>query len=126
MANTINNSCVAKAFAGILVIAAAVGAMASIVRPINQQLETLQYDFRQHCMENNHPWGVTAEIATLREKFVEVETQFKGLDKTVATLDRRLQLELHLEVKALRVELEWIKMELKRQDNSGGKIRRCQ
>ena len=120
MAENRNSLGAAKAFGVLLTVAVMIGAMAAIVRPMQQQLSTLEYDLRQHCAENNHPWGVTAEIATLREKFVEVETQFKGLDRTVATLDRRLQIELRLEIKTLKEQLRWIEKELDRQDNEGG------
>lgn len=75
-----------KAFGVIATLAVLISGMAAIVRPIQQQMEGLQAlivgvntELRSHSKENNHPWGVLAEIATLRQRFVEVETQFRGL-----------------------------------------------
>lgn len=82
MANT-NNSRV-KTFGAILTMVVLL--IAAIIRPIRQRNDDLQrqiYDLKMelkdHAQLNNHPWGVVGEIAELREKFTEVETQFDGL-----------------------------------------------
>lgn len=74
-----------KALGAVLTILAVITGIAAIVRPMQQrndnlekQIDSLKNDLRDHAKLNNHPWGVVAEIAEMREKFTEVETQFKG------------------------------------------------
>lgn len=78
-----------KAFAGVLIIIAMIGATAAIVKPIQQQIEAVSERISQHISQNNHPWGVIAEIAEIKQKFIEVETQFNGLRNVIQTEDIR-------------------------------------
>lgn len=77
-------------------IAAIVGVGLAIVNPINQQVQALQKNIermeshskeilKEHIM-SGHPTG-TAERAQLREKFSEVETQFRAAREYFQTLN---------------------------------------
>lgn len=45
------------------------------------QNRDLRGELRRHAEENNHPWGVMAEIAKVGVQFTEVETQFAEAEK---------------------------------------------
>ncbi len=78
-----------KTFSGILVIVAVIAATAAIVRPIQQQIESVSIQLRNHTNQNNHPWGVIAEIAEIRQRFIEVETQFRGMRDVIEARHNR-------------------------------------
>lgn len=84
--DTIRNNSSAKAFGGVLAIVAIIAGLYAMVEPMGQRIDfqtehlhTMQRNLETHAAENNHPWGVVAEIAKVQEKFVEVETQFRGM-----------------------------------------------
>jgi len=85
---TSNRTGAATAISVILAIVAITGGMAAIVRPLQQQIQDLHIQLREHRAENNHPWGVVAEVAELRQKFAEVETQFDNLDERTGTIQQ--------------------------------------
>lgn len=74
-----------KTFVSISIIVAMVGITAAIVRPIQQQIEAVSDRLHDHTSQNNHPWGAIAEIAEIKQKFVEIETQFDGMREVIDT-----------------------------------------
>lgn len=85
MGDQSNNATAMRVLTVLTAILALVGGMAAIVRPLHlqiasqdKQIADLKSDLITHIKENDHPWGVVAQIATLQEKFTEVETQFQA------------------------------------------------
>ncbi len=88
-----SNSSGSKAFAGVIVVVALITGVGAIVRPMQQQINSLeqqvlreqrQLDARHtsHVLLDAHP-GALAMHAKTMERFSEVETQFAGLREVV-------------------------------------------
>ena len=77
----------AKAFGSIMtvitVIGVSVGALVATVRPMNQRIDTLERMLdkaeRRMDLDDIREQKDAASIATIREKFTEVETKFNAL-----------------------------------------------
>ena len=102
------NGAVSKVVAGILALMALIGGVAAIVAPMNQRIEAIEKSQVEHEGSESHI-GTAAQLAAIREKFVEIETQFRGerqqrqdlavlLDRRLAALDEKLQMEIAAEV----------------------------
>jgi len=89
MANKTVTNNTARPIAIMLTIIALLAGMAAIIRPLQQQIHALSAELRNHINQNNHPWGVIAEVAELRQKFVEVETQFNGVRDVIEMVNAR-------------------------------------
>ena len=76
--------------------------MAAIVRPMQQQIDAHTIELRTHRTTAAHPQA-TANLAALREKFAEVETQFRALRELV---DVRLAMVDH-RTKEIETWLSW-------------------
>ena len=91
-----------KAFGAIVAILAIIGGMAAIILPMNQIIEA-QNKYNQetrmmledHMKSEGHP-GALADISALKERFAEVETQFKWMhdvgEKQDTNVNRRLDI----------------------------------
>lgn len=119
-----NNDPSKKALITIALLLAMVGGMAAIVSPMQNQIKYLKADnallrqeLKDHAALNNHPWGVLGELGAMRERFVEVETQFKNIDERTSRmentwhdeindLDKKIQIELELNVKILEQKIK--------------------
>ena len=81
----------AKAFGGILAIVALVAGVYAMVEPMNQKIDfiTNEIDNIRTCMANDdaRERSDAKELASLQEKFREVETQFSGVEARVAELE---------------------------------------
>lgn len=83
----------AKAIAALAALAALVMAIAAIVRPQQQQIDALEkanerimYEARHDLDAHTDNFGhrtLGSDIATLRQRFAEVEAQFRGLRELV-------------------------------------------
>lgn len=113
-----------KAFGGVIAIVALITGIGAIVLPMGQRIDALEQSFQSFTTSAGTPETV-ASLASLQEKFVEVETQFANLDErterieyssgeNLLTLDRKLQIEIALNIKILEKELSWIRKEMER------------
>ena len=102
------NGAVSKVVAGILALMALIGGVAAIVAPMNQRIEAIEKGQERHEGAESHI-GTASQLAAIREKFVEIETQFRGerqqrldlavlLDRRLAALDEKLQMEIAAEI----------------------------
>ena len=86
--NTSNGT---KAIVALFVLLAALGtiimAVSATMKPLKQQQDMTATMLRDHAEKNNHPWGVMAELGEMRQRFVEVETQFRGLREIIEIRD---------------------------------------
>jgi len=113
-----------KAFGGVIAIVALITGVMAIVRPMQQSIDAQKADLLRHQVLPSHPEALE-DLAQIREKFVEVETQFKNLDertsrmetataKDMESLEHHIQLELNLKIDVLNKEIEWLRSELSR------------
>lgn len=102
---------------GIITLVAAIGAGAgAFLMPMNQRIDSLQaeimvlrQDLRDHAASDGHP-AVSTKIATMHEKFVEIETQFKGERRVLGLYqegDLRHQLQTDERFRELEKTLLW-------------------
>jgi len=72
------------------------GQLASIKETLNGQVANLKGDLNKHEAQNDHPWGVKAEIAAMSERFKEIETQFRGLREVYSLVEKRTDARLDI------------------------------
>ena len=102
-----------KAFGGVIAVVALITGVMAIVRPMQQSIDNMKADFVRHLTLPAHPEAI-AGLAAIREKFIEVETQFKNLEGNLSAAEKHLQMELKLNVEILKKELEWLEKEVER------------
>lgn len=77
MAETGINNGNGKVWSNIIIILAVIGGLAAIIQPMRQQQDALQKQIDE--VKNNGSPASGAHMASMEQKFVEVETQFRGI-----------------------------------------------
>lgn len=113
-----------KTFGGVIALVAVVSAISAIMLPLGQRVSALEGNFRDFTTSAGTP-GTVAALASLQEKFVEVETQFSNLDERTErievaaaqgteALDQKLQTEIRLHLAVIEEKLRHLRTDLDR------------
>jgi len=103
-----------KAFAGVISLLLVIAGVYAMMKPMNQNLDYMRDDIKELKVKMNaddaRERSDQAEIAKVGEKFIEVETQFRGLKEIMMIKD-----EQHAkEINRMRAELSEILLEVAR------------
>ena len=103
-----------KAFAGVISLLLVIAGVYAMMKPMNQNLDYMRGDIKELKIkmnaDDNRERTDQAEIASMGEKFIEVETQFRGLKEIMMIKDA----EHAKEINRMRTELSEALLDLAR------------